>query len=356
MVKIATRMTKKRILSLLKIIVSVGLLILVFSRVGWSAVVSALEQASLGWLALALAVYILGVFVRAVRWRILLPKSDLPGIRTRRLVQLYFVSFFFNTFLPTGIGGDVVRIAEVSPAVGGATAASSVIADRAIGLVSTGLLALFALPFVRSSLSLPFALVTAITAIGIPAAFWLLRRYGSKGWSATNRLPALLGPLVNRAGKVAKTLAAYSQRELGLALAVSLVFAFTNVLTYACIGRALQVDLSLAYYTVVSPVITLMLLIPLSFNGLGIRDITYQALFVPAGVAPDDALAMSLVYHAFNLITAVIGGVVYALMGIAETASRDERARLAAAEQASTLPAATGESLPRTESGKDSAV
>ena len=128
------------------------------------------------------------------------------------------------------------------------------------------------------------------------------------------------------------------------------------MLTYVCIGRAFQVDLSLGYYTLVSPVITLVLLIPLSFNGLGIRDVTYQALFVPAGVAPDDALAMSLAYHALNLITAMIGGVIYALMGIAETASRDERAQLAADEHASTLSTGAAESPPRTESGEDSAV
>jgi len=313
-------MTKKRVLSLLKVIVSAALLVFVFTRVGWADIASALARVRLYWLGLALAVYVLGVFVRAVRWRLLLPRLDAPAINIRRLVELYFVSFFFNSFLPTGIGGDVVRIAEVSQAVGVPAAASSVIADRAIGLAATSLLALSALPFVGSRLSLPLALITGATATSIPVAFWLLTRYRSQEFSAASYLPSFVRPLARQVGETAKALAAYTQPQLAQALAVSLAFALTNVLTYAFIGAALEVDLSLAYYMLVSPVITLVLLIPVSVNGLGTRDLTYQALFVPVGVAPQDALAMSLAYHALNLLAAFIGGVVYTLIGVAEAA------------------------------------
>jgi glycosyltransferase 2 family protein len=321
-------MSKKRILSLLKIIVSGVLLVVVFTRVGWTDIVSTLARVNLGWLGLSLAIYVAGVFVRAVRWRFLLPRLNAPAIRIRRLAELYFVSFFFNSFLPTGIGGDVVRIAEVAPAVGLPAAASSVIADRAMGLAATSLLALFALPFVGGRLSLPLALITGASAIGVPVAFWLLTRYRSGELSEASYLPSFVHPLVRQVSEIAKALAAYTHSELGRALAVSLVFAMTNVLNYACIGAALQIDLSLVYYMLVSPVITLVLLIPISINGLGTRDLTYQALFVPVGVAPQDALAMSLAYHALNLITAVIGGAVYALMGMAEAASKEDPAQL----------------------------
>jgi uncharacterized membrane protein YbhN (UPF0104 family) len=108
-------------------------------------------------------------------------------------------------------------------------------------------------------------------------------------------------------------------------LLVSLAFALTNVLTYAWIGAALNVDLPLAYYFLASPIITLVLLIPISVNGLGTRDVTYQALFVPVGVAPQAALAMSLTYHALNLVAAIVGGVVYAYMGMVGATARSPR-------------------------------
>jgi uncharacterized membrane protein YbhN (UPF0104 family) len=202
-----------------------------------------------------------------------------------------------------------------------------VIADRAVGLVATGLLALLALPFVGGRLSLPLALITGVAAIGIPVAFWLLSRFGSRGLSAASYLSAWARPLVGRVAEIAKALTAYPPRDLGRSLAVSLIFALTNILTYVCIGSTLQVNLSLAYYALVSPVITLVLLIPISFNGFGTRDFTYQALFVPAGVTPQDALAMSLAYHALNLIAAIMGGIIYILLGMAEATSKEERAQ-----------------------------
>src|SRR5512135_3009086 len=106
-------MLKKRLRGLLKLIVSVSLLILVFTQVGWAELKSVVAQTNLSWLGLAVSIYIAGVFVRAVRWRLLLPQSNEPAIRLRRLTGLYFASFFFNSFLPTGIGGDVVRIGEI---------------------------------------------------------------------------------------------------------------------------------------------------------------------------------------------------------------------------------------------------
>ncbi len=318
-------MSKKRLISLLKLIVSASLLIVVFTQVSWGDVKSVLARTNPGWLGLALAAYVAGVFIRAVRWRLLLPQSNEPAIRLRRLVGLYFASFFFNSFLPTGIGGDVVRIGEITQAVGLPTAASSVIADRAIGLVASGLLALAVLPWLGGYLSWPLALITGVVAIGLPVGFWLLTRYTPKGTSPANRLPTFLRPVVNPVLEIAKALAAYSRRVLVRALLVSLAFALTNALTYAWIGAALNIDLPLGYYILVSPVITLILLIPVSVNGLGTRDVTYQALFVPAGVTPQAALAMSLIYHAFNLIAAIIGGIVYAFMGMVGATAGKER-------------------------------
>ncbi len=313
-------MTRKRA-SLAKIAISLVLLGVVVIRTGWQHITSVLGLAQLGWLALALAVYLLGVLIRAVRWAVLLRGLGVSALGIGRLTLLYFVSFFFNSFLPTGIGGDVVRIAEVARTAGAPIAASSVLADRAVGLVATSLLALVALPLVGARLNPILAWVAAAAVAGPILAFWILRWRGARVLSAAGAALPFLRPLVNHAKVLQATqaLAAYRLPDLALAVAVSLVFAATNVLTYAFIGQALGVDLPLTYYMLVSPIITLVLLVPISFNGLGTRDVAYQALFVPFGVLPASALAMSLVYHALNFLTALAGGGVYALMGAAET-------------------------------------
>jgi hypothetical protein len=328
-------MRKRRLTGFLKIAVSLGLLAAVLAFTGWHEVLARLANAQAGWLALTLGVYLAGVGVRAVRWQVLLRGLGVRGIGIPRLVELYFVSFFFNSFLPTGIGGDVVRIAEAArfpcdsqagesgpgQTVGAARAASSVVADRAVGLVSTSVLALLALPFAGAGVPWPIIAVAAAIALGVPAGFALVagREAAGLAWLG-RRVPGLRRLTDHR--KVRETAAAftaYRPRDLAVALGVSIVFSASNAINYASIAEAVGIHLPLAYYMLVSPIVTLVLLLPISFNGLGTRDGAYLALFVPAGVTPDGALAMSLMYHVLNYVTAILGGVVYALMGTSET-------------------------------------
>jgi len=95
-------MTKKRISSLLKIAISIVLLGAVFARTGWQRVIPVLAIARPSWLVLALAVYILGVLVRAVRWSVLLRGLGVTAQNIWKLTALYFVSFFSTVFCPPG--------------------------------------------------------------------------------------------------------------------------------------------------------------------------------------------------------------------------------------------------------------
>lgn len=336
-------MYKKRLTSLLKIAVSLVLLAAVLAFTGWREVLARLGEAQAGWLAAALGAYLAGVLVRALRWQILLRGLGARGIGIPRLVGLYFVSFFFNSFLPTGIGGDVMRIAEVARArclpgaggcepgevVGAARAASSVVADRAVGLVATSVLALLALPFAGTGVPWPIVAIAAVTAIGVPAGFALVAGHGARpersegaaGLAWLGRRVPWLRRLTGhrRVRETAAAFTAYRPRDLAIAAGISLLFSVINAVTYACIGLALDIALPLAYYMLASPIVTLVLLVPISFNGLGTRDGAYLLLFVPAGVTRDGALAMSLMYHAVNYITAIAGGVIYAGMGTAES-------------------------------------
>jgi uncharacterized membrane protein YbhN (UPF0104 family) len=219
-----------------------------------------------------------------------------------------------------------VRIAEVARTAGAPAAASSVIADRAVGLVATSLLALVAFPLAGARLNPILAWVAGVAVVGPTVFFWILRWGGARGLAAIGSDLPFLRLLTQhyKVRQITEALAAYTPSDLMLALMVSLVFAGTNVLTYACLGKAVQVDLPLTFYMLVSPIITLVLLAPISFNGLGTRDVAYQALFVPVGVVSASALAMSLAYHALNLLTAVVGGGVYALMGATETLAKGE--------------------------------
>jgi uncharacterized membrane protein YbhN (UPF0104 family) len=103
----------------------------------------------------------------------------------------------------------------------------------------------------------------------------------------------------------------YTLGDILKTMLVSLPFTITLILTQVLIARSLGVDLALRYFLLFVPLIALANVLPISFNGLGVREGTYQLLFVPVGVSPASAVAMSLVFHVVRLVTGLIGGALY---------------------------------------------
>ena len=109
------------------------------------------RAASLPWLVAALALYFLMVLASAWRWGLLLHAQGVH-MRARALTESFLVATFFNNFLPSNIGGDVVRIADTAkPARSRTLAASIVLVDRGIGLLGLVLLAAVAATIATTS-------------------------------------------------------------------------------------------------------------------------------------------------------------------------------------------------------------
>ena len=118
-----------------KVVVSLALLVLLFSRVDMAHIWTSVRHASLPWLLAALCLYTLNIAASTWRWHTLLKAQDVP-IRRRRLFGSFLVANFFNNFLPSNIGGDVIRIRDTAPAAQStALAATVVLVDRGLGLM-----------------------------------------------------------------------------------------------------------------------------------------------------------------------------------------------------------------------------
>jgi uncharacterized protein (TIRG00374 family) len=148
-----------------RVLISLGLLVFVLLTIGVERIGRSLLQAEPGPLLVALGLYALGVALRAVRWRALLVALDLR-IPLRRLVYLYFAGYFFSAFLPTGFGGDVVRVLELSQEAQTAAVLGTVVLDRLTGLLVLFAMALLALPFTVELLPAQVALTIAAVAEG----------------------------------------------------------------------------------------------------------------------------------------------------------------------------------------------
>src|SRR2546430_15808193 len=112
-----------------KVAVSVALLALLFSRVDVSKLWANARQASLAWIAVALGVYVVTILATVWRWWLLVEAQD-AGIPFGALYASMSVALFFNNFLPSSIGGDVVPIAGTATAIRSKTMAAAVVLPR----------------------------------------------------------------------------------------------------------------------------------------------------------------------------------------------------------------------------------
>src|SRR5436190_22699483 len=124
-----------------KLAVSVVLLVLLFSRIDASKLWANARQASPAWLSLALAFYVVTIVATVWRWWLLLEAQEID-MSFRALYASMSVALFFNNFLPSSIGGDVVRIADTARVMRSKTmAATVVLVDRTMGMMALVLLA-----------------------------------------------------------------------------------------------------------------------------------------------------------------------------------------------------------------------
>src|SRR5580765_7881207 len=119
----------------LKLAVSVALLAWLFSRVDMAALWATARRASPFWMAIAFTIYALNVLLSIWRWWLLVEAQDLD-VPFRQLSASMLVALFFNNFLPSNIGGDVIRIGDTARAARSKTlAATVVLVDRGLGLM-----------------------------------------------------------------------------------------------------------------------------------------------------------------------------------------------------------------------------
>ncbi|MCS7221009.1 MAG: lysylphosphatidylglycerol synthase transmembrane domain-containing protein [Anaerolineae bacterium] len=291
---------------LFKIAISAVLLASLLRSVDWRHILAELRQADLAWVALALGLSVTGLVVRAWRWEGLLSAQ---GVRAplRMLIRWYFVGGFFNTVLPTGFGGDVVKtyaLARYSDRPG--AAAGSVLVDRFSGILSL--------------LMMGGASLLAAPGLVTPAVAWLIWGFlagalivlgfmvgGVQLW-LRRHIPFLTRTQIGYA--LLDAIPAYGLRPFLRALAISFLFNSLLVAINVCLAYSLGLRLRLVYFLIFVPLISLSLLLP-SVGGLGVRELSYVTLFRQAGVSPAAATALSLLFYAVTLASGLLGGLMY---------------------------------------------
>lgn len=313
----ARKKRRDRILNILKVVVSLGLLAVLISRVDVAETAQVVASMSWPLFLAAMFLYLAGVLVRAYRWGVLVWSLGVP-VSWWRLVKLYFVGAFFSQILPTGVGGDAVRIYELArDKQQTAAAISSVVVDRFLGLFFLFAMALVALLAGSELVSPPVRVVIAVVfVVSLVGSFLLLQRTWIESWGRRLRLDRLVGRI-----KIVRDLYTsihdYSPAALLKASLASVVFNLMLVLAYYLLGLAVGIHLSIWTYFLLVPIISALLLLP-SVGGLGVREGGTVALFVQAGTDQPHAAALALTYYAGVFLTGLIGAIIYLISSIGE--------------------------------------
>jgi uncharacterized protein (TIRG00374 family) len=303
------------VLSAVKAVVSVGLLYLLFSRVDVSRLWHVARTASPLLLAAALALYFAVILVSTWRWSILL-RAQHVALPFSFLTQSFLVATFFNNFLPSNIGGDVIRITDTAKIVGSRTLATTVVLiDRGLGLLGLALMA-------ASGASLMQHMV--VGRVG-PGVLW-----AGFGLGAVIATPALLFP--ESATRLLQPLRVFHQEWVDARLE-KLTFALTKfketpaalaecfvgavavqailVGFYLAIARSMHIPIGFAELAVIVPVSFIVQMIPVSVNGFGVREATFGFYFTRLGLPLESALLVSFMGAALIMLFSLSGGVAY---------------------------------------------
>lgn len=311
-------MQKKTLFLLLKISLSVALILWITQDVALDSVFAVITDSSGFLLILAFSLFFIGYVIAAFRWRTLIRVQD-GDAPVFFLVRSFMVALFFNNFLPSTVGGDVVRMYDSWRLGNSKTdAVTVVLVDRFLGVIVLFCFALLALVFDETVAGeVPFitAWVTAGLA-GMGIATWLFLKIPV---STMQRLSFAKNGVMARVGgileKVHRSFQAYRQAPSAIlrALGLSVLLQVNVVVHFILVARAVGIDVPAESMFLIIPVAVFIMMVPISINAIGVREAVFVFLFSLYGVQSVEALAFAWIAYSFTLLQGVLGGLVFAL-------------------------------------------
>jgi uncharacterized membrane protein YbhN (UPF0104 family) len=271
-------------------------------------------------LAIAIGLTFFDRALMAWRWLALLapvPADARPPLR--RVMRIFFVSTFVGTFLPASVGGDLVRAYALSAErVPMAVSVASVAMDRALGVMSILLLGVLSVAVVPDRAPPGVAPVLWLGALGCGALGIVV----FSGWAArwlggiVDRLP-WTGPR-RMAGRLLEAVREYRHHHgaLSAVLTASAGVQVLRVLQAYFLGISLGIATPVSAYFVVIPLILLIMLLPITVNGIGTSQAAFIWCFGAMGVGRPEAFALSVLFVALGVVGNLPGGLLYATGGL----------------------------------------
>lgn len=297
----------KHTMFLLRIAVPIAALAYILSKIPLAAVMSSARRVTPVAVLVAVVINLISMLLATARWRVLFTACG-TGAKPRfwDLFRVYWVCIFYNSWLPGGVGGEVVRGLATRRAVGErglANALGIVLLERTLGFSGMLIVVVAAFTFIPLP-GLPDVMMWS--AIGICAAL------GSViGIVSGHRLAPYLPQPLRRIAAVLPTIT--SLPLFALALLMSIVTQLCGVVAGHAIVASITKVPTFADSLLILPLINALQYFPFSVGGTGVRETGFMVLYPLVGVSTADAVAASFVVGLLQYAVSGVGGILHAL-------------------------------------------
>jgi len=299
----------KNITILLKVIVSFGLITFLFNQVNFKEIISILKNVDIEMIIYAMILLTIQIFIANMRWQLVL-KCQKVELGYNKTLHFLWSGIFFNQVMPSSVGGDVIRgyyLKKQGMTLERATL--GVLMDRLFGVLGLVLLVIATLPLLFELVNDSIARAGVLfIALGFSCALLLI--------FFTDKLPGNFAHL-----RVIRGF--YSLSESGrncisegykgiIIIVISILIHLISVIVVMTISTGLGLSVDWIGFLLMIPLVTLMMVVPISIAGWGVREGAMVVGFGYLGVTSEVALALSILYGLSILLIALPGGIVWA--------------------------------------------
>lgn len=299
---------------LLRFIISAGLIYWLFSIVDLESTLQIIRKVDYSYIGLALLTFLVALVVFAGRWSILISSLGFASVPLSRLTKYYLIGLFFNNFLPTSIGGDIVRAYYLSHDINRkGESFASVVLERVLGFGITAIFSLIGIFFISGGINttnLLYLILFLSVFVSFLAIFLL---YEPLFYFVTRYFEKIR--IFSIGEKLRQVFTAFRKFRdnpgaLLRAIFLSALGQFLIILFNWLIFISISESISFYSFMFVVPLTMIASLFP-SLNGIGTRETAYVVLLGALGVDQAPALALAIIIFFIPLMISISGGILY---------------------------------------------
>jgi glycosyltransferase 2 family protein len=319
----------KKVWLWIRILISLGLIVFLLYTVDFGDMSGSLAGSNIYYLIAALLVAFGDRFLMAYKWNILL-KAKSIHIPLLRVTAIYLISSFLGLFLPATVGGDAIRAYAVAKGgQKGRDIVSSIVVERLFGILALLIFVLISITlsifvFGQSFFASIWSLFGVILLVFL---FFSAFIYLSLNRSLLQRLYLLIAgrntkinenKWVDKLKGIYQSYLAYQEhkKELGVFLLWSFLENLFPIFWTYFLALAFNIPVPLLYLFILEPIVLVLVRLPISIDGIGIKEGAFVYFLTLIGIPSSDALLLGIASHVLGVISILPGGVLYGLNGL----------------------------------------